>query len=172
CPAHGPGFENLVGPRCRAPHRVIDGPPQPAPLPVDHQTEFIEMPDVRAGTARPSQASRVLQPEPYGPEADGFVRDLNSKGQQQRGHVSEAHSEPVIQPNSMADDLGWKPKAFVDRWAGQRLGHGRIRPDHQRLDNAINKPRAHGADDSGGSASTSPNRSGGSLENEGETGRG
>jgi len=70
---------------------------------------------------RPSQASRQLQAEPHGPEADGFVRDLNSTGQQQLGYVPEAHPEPVIQPNPMADDLGWKPKAFVEWWADQHL---------------------------------------------------
>jgi hypothetical protein len=37
--------------------RVIDGPPQSAALPVDHQTEFIEVPDVRAGS--PACASLV-----------------------------------------------------------------------------------------------------------------
>jgi hypothetical protein len=32
---------------------VIDGPPEPAALALDHQTEFIEVPGVRA---RPSRA--------------------------------------------------------------------------------------------------------------------
>jgi hypothetical protein len=59
--------------------RIIDGPPQPAALPIDHQTEFIEVPDVRA-LARAPQSSRVLRAEPQRPEADGFLRDLNPSG--------------------------------------------------------------------------------------------
>ena len=60
--------------------RVIDGPPQPTALPIDHQAEFVEVPDVRAGTPRAPQVSRVLQAEPERPEPDGFIRDLDAAG--------------------------------------------------------------------------------------------
>ena len=43
--------------------RVIDGPPQPTALPIDHQTEFIEVPDVRAGSPNAPQSSGVLGAE-------------------------------------------------------------------------------------------------------------
>jgi hypothetical protein len=93
--------------------RVIDGPPQPTALPVDHQAKFIEMPDVRARASRPSQSSGVLQAEPQRPEADGFVRDFNATGEQQFGDVAQAHREAIVQPHAMADDLGREPIAFV-----------------------------------------------------------
>src|SRR6266851_2679577 len=60
--------------------RVIDGPPQPAALPIDHQTEFIEVPDVGTRSPRAPQSSGVLRAEPQCPKADGFVRDLNPSG--------------------------------------------------------------------------------------------
>src|SRR5262245_64367211 len=59
---------------------IIDGPPEPAAFPVDHQTEFIEVPDVRARPSRASQSSGVLHAEAQRPKADGFVRDLNPSG--------------------------------------------------------------------------------------------
>ncbi len=52
---------------------VIDRPPQPATLAVDHQTEFIEVPDVGTGPVRPPQSACVLRAEPHRPEADGLV---------------------------------------------------------------------------------------------------
>src|SRR5262245_56491909 len=60
--------------------RVVDGPPQPPALPVDPQTEFIEVPDVRARSLRAPQSSGVLDAEPQRPQADGLVRDLNPSG--------------------------------------------------------------------------------------------
>ena len=59
--------------------RVVDGPPQPAARPIDRQTQFIEVPDVRARAPRAPQSSGVLRAEPQRPETDGFVRDLNPR---------------------------------------------------------------------------------------------
>ena len=67
---------------------VIDGPPEPAALPIDHQAEFIKVLDVRARLPSALQSSGVLRAEPQRPEADGFVRDLNPLGQHQFGHVT------------------------------------------------------------------------------------
>jgi hypothetical protein len=67
--------------------RVIDGPPQPAALTINHQTEFVKVPDVRARAPRAPQSSSVLRTEPQRPEADAFVRDLNPSGQHQLGDV-------------------------------------------------------------------------------------
>ena len=118
--------------------RVIDSPPQPTALPIDHQTQFIEMPDVRARTSRPSQSSCILQAEPQRPEADGFVRDLNATDKEQFGDVAQAHREAIVQPHTMADDLGRVPIAFVERGAGEQLRHGR----HQsRPPNVLTMPR-------------------------------
>src|SRR5262249_54301488 len=38
---------------------IIDGPPQRGGLPVDHQTQFIKVPDVGAGAPRPSVVGRT-----------------------------------------------------------------------------------------------------------------
>ena len=42
---------------------IIDGPPQPTASPVDHQTQFIEVPDIGARAPRALQSSGVLHAE-------------------------------------------------------------------------------------------------------------
>jgi hypothetical protein len=80
---------------------VIDGPPQPAALSIDDQTEFIEVPDVGACPSPAPQSSRVLRPEP---QADGFVGDLNPSSEHQLGDVPQAHPEAVVEPHAPTDD--------------------------------------------------------------------
>jgi hypothetical protein len=116
--------------------RVIDRPPQPTALPIDHQTEFIEVPDVRTGAPRAPQASGVLQTEPERPEPDGFIRDLDAASKHQFRDVAQAHPETVVEPHAMTNDLGRKAVAFIERGSRRRLGHGGIRADRRRLDNA------------------------------------
>src|SRR4029450_7724554 len=74
--------------------------------------------------------------EAQGPEADGFVRDLNPSCQHQLRDVTQAHTEAVVEPHAPTDDLRRESIAFVERWAGLRLGHSGIRADRKRLDNA------------------------------------
>jgi hypothetical protein len=64
------------------------------------------------------------------------VRDLNPSGQHQLRDVTQAHTEAVIQPHATTNDLRRESIAFVERWSGRRLGHGGIRADRKRLDNA------------------------------------
>ena len=85
---------------------------------------------------RAPQSSGVLRPEPQRPEADGLVRDLNSSGQHQLGHVTQTHTEAVVKPHAPTDDLRREAIAFVECGAGRPLGHGDIRADRQRLDNS------------------------------------
>jgi hypothetical protein len=84
---------------------VIDGPPESAALSVDHQTEFIEVPDVRARPSRASQSSGVLRAEPQRPEANGFVRNPNPAGRHQLGDVTQTQTEAVVQPQATTDDV-------------------------------------------------------------------
>src|SRR5262245_35224604 len=52
--------------------------------------------------------------------------------------TSRKLTETVIEPQAMTDDLRREPIAFVQRGSVRRLGHGGIRADHKRLDNANN----------------------------------
>jgi hypothetical protein len=115
---------------------VIDGPPQPAALSIDHQTEFIQVPDVGAYPSRAPQSSGVLRAKPHRPEADGFVRDLNPSSEHQLGDVPQAQPETVVEPHATTDGLRREAMAFVECWSDRRLRHDGIRADHTRLDNA------------------------------------
>src|SRR5262249_29782292 len=95
--------------------RVIDGPPQPTPFSIDHQTQFIEVPDVRTRTSRAPQASGVLRPESQRPETDRFVRDLNPAGKHHVGHVAQTQTKTVVEPHAPSDDPGRKAIAPVER---------------------------------------------------------
>ena len=64
------------------------------------------------------------------------MRDLNPSGQHQLGDVTQAHPEAVVEPHATTDDLRREAIAFVERWSGRRVGHGGIRADRKRLDNA------------------------------------
>ena len=57
-------------------------------------------------------------------------------GQHQLGDVTQAQTEAVVEPHTTTDDLRRESIAFVKRGSGRRLGHGGIRADRKRLDNA------------------------------------
>jgi hypothetical protein len=92
-------------------------------LPIDHQTEFIEVPDVRARPPRAPQSSGVLRAEPQRPEPNGFMRYLDPSGQHQLGDVTQAHTEAEIEPHAMTDDRWREAITLVERQSGRRLGH-------------------------------------------------
>jgi hypothetical protein len=66
----------------------------------------------------------------------GWFRERpQSSGQHQLGNVTQAHTE-AVEPDATTDDLRREAIAFVECWSGRPLGHGGIRPDRKRLDNA------------------------------------
>ena len=65
---------------------------------------------------RAPQSSGVLRPEPQRPEADGLVRDLNSSGQHQFGHVAQAHAEAVVKPHARPAGLEPATPGLEEQW--------------------------------------------------------
>jgi hypothetical protein len=90
-------------------------------VPDDHRTgveavvELVLRDDLQRGPGPfpPLQPASVPGAERPAPLADGLVGDGDSALRQEILDVSEAQTEPVIQPDGMADDLGWEPVAAV-----------------------------------------------------------
>jgi hypothetical protein len=62
-----------------------------------------------------AQLVRVLLPEPVAPGPDRLIGHVDTTFEHQLLHVAEAQREPVLQRDTMADDLGWKPEPFIRR---------------------------------------------------------
>ena len=78
------------------------------------------MPRIAHSPFSPLQCSGVLGAELPAPVADALLGDGDSTLRQEILDVSEAHAEPVIQPDGVADNLGWEPVAAV---AGSHAVH-------------------------------------------------
>ena len=50
--------------------------------------------------------------------------------------TEQAHTEAVVEAHTTTDELRRKTITLVERWSGRPLGHGGIRADRKRLDNA------------------------------------
>ena len=63
--------------------------------------------DAAAGSRTPA--------EPVTPGPDRLIGHVDTTFEHQLLHVAEAQWKPVVQPDAMADDLGWKPEPFIRR---------------------------------------------------------
>ena len=84
-----------------------------APLIFDEH--LIQVPCVARPRTTTAQPVRLLMPEPLAPGPDRLLGHLDTTFEHQLLHVAEAHREPVLQPNALADDLGRKPQPLIRR---------------------------------------------------------
>jgi hypothetical protein len=87
---------------------LIDGPPKIEALTLDGDEEFIDVPDVAESSLFPTQSSGVGRSEFLTPVSDRFIGDKDSSLGEQVFYVSKAQGEPMVKPNSVADDFRWK----------------------------------------------------------------
>ena len=85
---------------------LVDGPPEVLALAADRHEQFIEMPGVADRAGAPAEASCVGRAESLAPVPDRLVRDGDTTLSQEILDVAEAQSEPVVQPDRVADDRG------------------------------------------------------------------
>ena len=69
--------------------------------------EFIDVPDIAEPPLPPPQISRIGRTEFSTPVSDRFVGDTDSSLCKQVFYVSKAQGEPMVEPNSVADDF-WR----------------------------------------------------------------
>jgi len=92
---------------------LIDGSPQIEVPTLDGDEEFIDVPDVTQSSLFPTQSSGVGRSEFLTPVSDRFVGDDDSSLGEQVFYVSKAQGEPMVEPNSVADDFRRKAVASI-----------------------------------------------------------
>jgi len=73
---------------------------------VDPDEHLIKVPPVTGPRTTAAQAVGKALGEFLAPAPSGLVGDDNAPLSQQELHISKAEAEHVVQPNTMADDLG------------------------------------------------------------------
>jgi hypothetical protein len=66
------------------------------------------VPDVAESSLPPPQISSIGRTEFLTPVSDRFIRNKDSSLLKQVFYVSKAQGEPMVEPNSVADDFRWK----------------------------------------------------------------
>ena len=100
---------------------LVDGTPEILTLALDADEELVQVPRIAQSPFSPPQCPRVLGADLSAPVANALVGDGDSTLRQEILDVSEAQAEPVIQPDGVADDLGWEPVAAVAGCAAVHL---------------------------------------------------
>src|SRR5918911_1500001 len=99
---------------------LVDGPPQPVLLAADPQTHFVQVPLVsRTGQPTPDLVGEVLA-ELARPLAHGLMADEDAAGGQHLFDHAQAQGKAEIEPDSVADDLGWEAMTGIAVTGGCR----------------------------------------------------
>jgi hypothetical protein len=92
---------------------LVDGAPQVVAFAIDRQKDLIEVPLVaRSGTSA-AQLVGIRPPEHPAPIPHRLIRQNDTAFGHQLFDVSVTQAEAEIQPDTVADDLGWEPMALV-----------------------------------------------------------
>src|SRR4051794_7568094 len=103
---------------------LVDRPPEPMLLAADHQAHFVEVPFVsHTGQPAPDLVGKALA-ELARPLAHGLMADRDAASRQHLLHHAKAQRKAEVEPDRVADDLGWKAIAGVGGLgAGCHAGH-------------------------------------------------
>ncbi len=92
---------------------LVDSTPKIVALPVDRDENLVQEPGVTQLAALASRPARVLGAELGTPTPDRLIRNNHSALRQEVLDVPEAQAEAVVQPDGVADDLGWKTVSAI-----------------------------------------------------------
>ena len=87
---------------------LIDSSPQIEVLTSDFDEQFIDVPDVAEPTLLLPQLSSIARAKFQTPIPNCLVRNTDVSLSKQILDVSKAQCEPMVQPDSVADDFRWK----------------------------------------------------------------
>ena len=92
---------------------LVDRSPQVVQLAADADEHLIQMPFVARPGPAPLERVGERTPEAQAPGADALVADHDAALGQDRLNLTQAQAEAVVEPDSVADDLGRKAEAVV-----------------------------------------------------------
>jgi hypothetical protein len=99
---------------------LIHGPTQVMTLAVDNEKDFVEMPFISGPRPMATRTIGIILTELKASLANGLMRDVDTALQQELLGVAVAQAEPVVEPHTMADDLGRKAVVLVPFGSGGR----------------------------------------------------
>ncbi len=84
---------------------LIDRSPQITTLTSDRQEQFVNIPDVAQSSLLSSQRAGIVGAKLVAPSPNRLIGDDDTSLGEQVFDVAEAESEPMVQPDGVADDL-------------------------------------------------------------------
>ena len=106
---------------------LIDGPPEIMLDALDTDEDLIHVPLVAGSWPTPAQSVGKTRCKFLAPAPHRLVGDRNTAFRQDQLYIAQAEAEDVVQPNSVADDLGREPMTIV------RIGRWQSCPSLTRL---------------------------------------
>ena len=79
----------------------------------DCDEHFVHVPDVAESTLSSPQSTSIRWSKLPAPGSNGFVGYGDAPLSEKVLDIAKAQSEPMVQPDGMADDLGWKAVASI-----------------------------------------------------------
>ncbi len=94
---------------------LVDCTPEILALALDRHEDLVQVPSVAQPTLPTLQTTSVLRTELEAPKPDRLVGNRDAALRQQILNVPKAHTESMVKPYGVADDLGWKSVSAVAR---------------------------------------------------------
>ena len=94
---------------------LIDGAPEIMPPSLDGDEDLVQVPSVAQPALSTLEPASVCRTERDAPQPDRFVGHREAALGQEIFDIAKAHTEAVIQPDGVADDLGGKAVSAVAR---------------------------------------------------------
>ncbi len=88
----------------------------------DGNEHFVHVPDVTESTLSSPQSAGVFRSKFPAPGSNAFVGYGDATLREQILDISKAQSEAMVQPDGMADDLGWESVSAVAWCLGAHRG--------------------------------------------------
>ncbi len=92
---------------------LVRRPPKIMAFAADCEKHLVHVPDVAETPLSPPQGAGILWSKLSTPGSNGFVGYGDATLSEEVLHISKAQTEPMVQPNGMADDFGRKPVASI-----------------------------------------------------------
>ena len=82
-------------------------------LTADRNEQLVQVPDVTEATLSPRQSPSIRWSKLPAPGSNGFVGYGDAPLREKVLDIAKTRSEPMVQPDGVADDLGWKAVALI-----------------------------------------------------------